>query len=716
MKRNLMLSLVLLFIATYTTFSSYSLRVEDPHNTWKYSQGTMDSVALIVNPKGIYCQYDMYIYFSSKGSNYTKSSDTLESQFYFELNKNAVVNDSWLWVEDTLVKAKLIDRWTANQIYEGIVKRTRRDPSIFFKNSATQYEFRVYPLPGDKTRKVKISWLEPGNWNASTVDFQIPIKIFNTSKIPPKVKFVLLTNDNFKDPATDLNTEFTFVQDDIYGATYQADLNSFSSYGNNNLYFKYKNPMKDGVFVSTYKDSFEEGYFQLAFLPSLAVDVEDSKKVIFAIDYDVTGVSMSIENMITSVKNIALKYLTPKDSFNIIISSFAPELLFQGWTVATKEGIEGKFNQLNGSEFSNFNYLPYILQKAIDYTDQKTDGNVNLLVISSSYQYGALETANKMISSLTSNNKKLPRMYFVNFATNLPSNYMGGIYYYGNQYLYYHLAKLTKGEMVVFKQDFNTSLNQGMEKMSLKLLGYDFNTSLSDGFCYGQYYLQNFNTNATLSSPIVLTGKYIGEKDFKVSFSGFYKTDKTHTFNSDIMLSEYNTYDELTYKMWLSQYILNLEMISNPANSIVAEIVETSMKNRLLSIYTAFLALEPWMMQDDPGNDTDPEDPNEGGGTTVFMVNDLDIIFEANPNPFTNYINISLDISSMMSNEIISMDVYDISGTNVYTFDISNVANGKVNVNWNGVNKYGEQLANGIYLVVVKTKNFTKTLKVVIQK
>ncbi len=716
MKRNLMLSLVLLFIATYTTFSSYPLRVEDPHNTWKYSQGTMDSVALIVNPKGIYCQYDMYIYFSSKGSNYTKSSDTLESQFYFELNKNAVVNDSWLWVEDTLVKAKLIDRWTANQIYEGIVKRTRRDPSIFFKNSATQYEFRVYPLPGDKTRKVKISWLEPGFWNASTVDFQIPIKIFNTSKIPPKVKFVLLTNDNFKDPATDLNTEFTFVQDDIYGATYQADLNSFSSYGNNNLYFKYKNPMKDGVFVSTYKDSFEEGYFQLAFLPSLAVDVEDSKKVIFAIDYDVTGVSMSIENMITSVKNIALKYLTPKDSFNIIISSFAPELLFQGWTVATKEGIEGKFNQLNGSEFSNFNYLPYILQKAIDYTDQKTDGNVNLLVISSSYQYGALETANKMISSLTSNNKKLPRMYFVNFATNLPSNYMGGIYYYGNQYLYYHLAKLTKGEMVVFKQDFNTSLNQGMEKMSLKLLGYDFNTSLSDGFCYGQYYLQNFNTNATLSSPIVLTGKYIGEKDFKVSFSGFYKTDKTHTFNSDIMLSEYNTYDELTYKMWLSQYILNLEMISNPANSIVAEIVETSMKNRLLSIYTAFLALEPWMMQDDPGNDTDPEDPNEGGGTTVFMVNDLDIIFEANPNPFTNYINISLDISSMMSNEIISMDVYDISGTNVYTFDISNVANGKVNVNWNGVNKYGEQLANGIYLVVVKTKNFTKTLKVVIQK
>jgi Ca-activated chloride channel family protein len=658
----------------------------------------------------------MYIYFSSKGSNYTKSSDTLESQFYFELNKNAVVNDSWLWVEDTLVKAKLIDRWTANQIYEGIVKRTRSDPSIFFKNSATQYEFRVYPLPGDKTRKVKISWLEPGFWNASTVDFQIPIKIFNTSKIPPKVKFVLLTNDNFKDPATDLNTEFTFVQDDIYGATYQADLNSFSSYGNNNLYFKYKNPMKDGVFVSTYKDSFEEGYFQLAFLPSLAVDVEDSKKVIFAIDYDVTGVSMSIENMITSVKNIALKYLTPKDSFNIIISSFAPELLFQGWTVATKEGIEGKFNQLNGSEFSNFNYLPYILQKAIDYTDQKTDGNVNLLVISSSYQYGALETANKMISSLTSNNKKLPRMYFVNFATNLPSNYMGGIYYYGNQYLYYHLAKLTKGEMVVFKQDFNTSLNQGMEKMSLKLLGYDFNTSLSDGFCYGQYYLQNFNTNATLSSPIVLTGKYIGEKDFKVSFSGFYKADKTHTFNSDIMLSEYNTYDELTYKMWLSQYILNLEMISNPANSIVAEIVETSMKNRLLSIYTAFLALEPWMMQDDPGNDTDPEDPNEGGGTTVFMVNDLDIIFEANPNPFTNYINISLDMSSMMSNEIISMDVYDISGTNVYTFDISNVANGKVNVNWNGVNKYGEQLANGIYLVVVKTKNFTKTLKVVIQK
>ena len=716
MKRNLLLSLVLLLIATSTSFSSYSLRVEDPHNTWKYSQGTMDSVALIVNPKGIYCQYDMYIYFSSKGSNYTNSTDTLESQFYFELNKNAVVNDSWLWVEDTLVKAKLIDRWTANQIYEGIVKRTRRDPSIFFKNSSTQYEFRVYPLPGDKTRKVKISWLEPGIWNTATVDFQIPIKMFNTSKISPKVKFILLTNDNFKDPTTDLNTEFTFVQDEIYGATYQADLNSFSAYGNNTLYFKYKNPMKNGVFVSTYKDTFEDGYFQLAFLPSLAVDFEDPRKIIFAIDYDMNGVNMSIDNVISSVKNAALKFLTPKDSFNIIISSFAPDLLFNDWIVATNENIEDKFSQIKASDFSNFNYLPYILQKSIDYTDQKTDGNVNLMVISSSFQYGALETSNKLINSLTTRAEKLPRMYFVNFATNLPTNYMGGIYYYGNQYLYYHLAKLTKGEMVTFKQDFNTSLSQGMEKMSLKLLGYDFNISLSDGFCYGQYYLQNFTSSSNLSSPIVLTGKYIGEKDFKVSFNGFYKTDKTYTFNSDILLSNYNIYDELTYKMWLSQYILNLESISYPANSIVTEIVETSLKNRLLSLYTAFLALEPWMTQDDPGNDTDPEDPNEGGGTSVFMVNDAEIIFSANPNPFTNFVNITLDMSTMKNNEIISMDVYDISGSNVYTFDINTATNGKININWNGINRYGVPLPNGIYLIVVKTNNFTKTLKVIIQR
>jgi len=92
------------------------------------------------------------------------------------LPENAIVDDSWLWIGKDIIKAKLMDKWTATGIYEGIVKR-RKDPSILMKQSATQYELRVFPLVGNQTRKVKITYLMPITWSKINVAASLPTEV-----------------------------------------------------------------------------------------------------------------------------------------------------------------------------------------------------------------------------------------------------------------------------------------------------------------------------------------------------------------------------------------------------------------------------------------------------------------------------------------------------------------------------------------------------------
>ncbi len=174
---------LLLFLLLYTySFAYTSLYVQDPRTWGGLQMGTIEEAVVSLKPLGIYMQTDLYLTFSARNTSYS-SSDTLEVQYLFDLPANAIVTDSWLWMEQDTIKAKIMDQWTASSIYESIIKR-RRDPSILFKRDATQYELRIFPMPGDKTRKVKISYLVPTQWTASLVSASLPTNLLSVSANP----------------------------------------------------------------------------------------------------------------------------------------------------------------------------------------------------------------------------------------------------------------------------------------------------------------------------------------------------------------------------------------------------------------------------------------------------------------------------------------------------------------------------------------------------
>ncbi|MEE9430765.1 MAG: VIT domain-containing protein [Melioribacteraceae bacterium] len=119
------------------------------------------------NLGGAYIEYGLYLTFSAKNIGFTHT-DTVEVVMDFYLPKNSIVSDSWLWIGEDIIRGKILDKWTASQIYEDIVQR-RKDPSILHKVNADRYQLRIFPMAGDESRKVKLTYLVPANWTSKTV-------------------------------------------------------------------------------------------------------------------------------------------------------------------------------------------------------------------------------------------------------------------------------------------------------------------------------------------------------------------------------------------------------------------------------------------------------------------------------------------------------------------------------------------------------------------
>ena len=95
------------------------------------AQGQLDEISIIVEPQGIYTEIGFYATIS-QGPDASFWTDEFEIIWQFALPANTIVHDSWLWVGPDIIRADLIDFWTALETYEDIVDRNQ-DPSFFYR-------------------------------------------------------------------------------------------------------------------------------------------------------------------------------------------------------------------------------------------------------------------------------------------------------------------------------------------------------------------------------------------------------------------------------------------------------------------------------------------------------------------------------------------------------------------------------------------------------
>jgi Ca-activated chloride channel family protein len=294
--------------------------------------------------------------------------------------------------------------------------------------------------------------------------------------------------------------------------------------------------------------------------------------------------------------------------------------------------------------------------------------------------------------------------------------WFGGRSYHGNEYFYLNITRLTSANYFdIFNWStyesypFSDILTSCFQSLGGFISSFDLHTKLNSGFCFGRYNLNQNSGSVYLNKPFMQIGKFMGTFPFEIQISGIYKSEPfTQTFNfeeADVINA-----DSLTEEMWAGNYIKFLEN-QTQSNDIVNEIVDFSINERVLSIYSAFLCLEPGR-----GGEVcyDCLDESEATEVKDTLLNNSDSLsLGAYPNPFNSQINLNVKLPASFSGENITFRIYDILGQIVKTFEPDLSAGRKeYRFTWNGVSDNGVYVSSGNYFFIVTTpeKIFTKKL------
>ncbi len=686
--------------------SSYynSLTVADPRNSWSTYAGTLDAASITARPKGIYTECEVYMTYSSKNTPYTKLADTVEIVHRFTLPKNALVIDSWLWIEGVAERAKIIDRWTASQVYESIVKR-RKDPSLLMKNSPTDYEFRIFPMAGNEVRTVKLTFLIPNNWEQNTAGIELPFNLFENSKIPlTKVKLQLFGTNTWKNPqllgATDISTK----TDPVLGTYIESVLpNDIKTY---QVAVQYDTPMKGGVYVA--QDSSKgNNYYQFAVQPEAFLGITPKPKRLMIISKFNDYLSNISESEYINQISKMLNSFSSQDSFNLIYNNSGTQILSNKWLAITPANIATLMVKLK-TENSNFAYFPGDLSIGIDFI-KKNGNNANILLALSANLFNAIES-----DDIINKVKKLgdiPPIHILNLGYySQNGQYINGVYYYGNDYLCQNLSSLSNGSYEKTKSYSSTSAE--FKKISqnfyyIQLKDSDLYSSPTNGYCHSRVNLSNNSEYGLSIAPFIQTGKYVGKAPFIIQLVGTYE-GQTHFKTVSVSESDIEKTDSTARQIWVGNYLINKELdYFNLKNSEIKDMIDLSIKNRVLCRFTAFLALDPKL--NDPTAPTIPTSTNTGGGGGGVLITTEETelaSFDATafPNPFNDVVTIqvALEDSETISVEV---EIFNLSGQMMYKTNLP-IKDGKATLGWES-----GSAAAGMYFAKIKAGKQQKMLK-----
>ncbi|MDM7925589.1 MAG: VIT domain-containing protein [bacterium] len=701
----------LLVLAFSGTASAWDyLYVQDPRG-WESGNGTIEEAVLSVRPEGLYAEYGLYLTLSARDVTFY-NTDTVEAVFYFDLPAGSIVHDSWLWIGDEIIQAKLMDIWSASQLYEDIVRR-RRDPSILYKRSDTSYELRIFPMHKNESRKVKITYLAPAQWSARSVVNPIPASLLRVSYHPlQNLPLLLWPSGEWRNPGLVEfpGVRFTTRQDPKFGDFLQADIPWEDLQGSLNL--SWNAPFRNGVYLNRYAQGAEPIY-QLAFLPSQALNLaEAARKVLICFDHSMYNSSLSGGEVLRIIRAAAHAHLTPADSFNVFCAGLTVRQASGEWLPADSASIEAAFNEMTSGGLTPYSNLPSLLAAGIGFI--KTQGyDGNLFLVSSSDQFGDYQAANSLISDLTDLMDPVIPVHVADVQNqNQQYFYVGDRYFLGNEYFYENLARLTGGneESIGWSGAAASDVILSVfQKLGGFVGSFDLHTSLAGGFCYGRFSADLDASSVYLNRPILQVGKYNGVFPFEIEASGVFQSA---VFSEEISVPEADTHaaDTTAEEIWAGNYIRSLE--SGPlSNDVVDEIVRVSLAERVLSLYSSFICLEPGM-GGQPMTDPWDESPLPGAVEDGDETAEDDSLFQAFPNPFNTETVVSIRLKRSVDLKSLSFRVYNVLGQTVKEFEAPPSSDGRnFRFTWNGRDEAGLDVPSGTYLFVMTGAGKRQVLK-----
>ncbi len=686
------------------------MQVRDVNSWWNYGQGTIDSVSLLVEPKGFYAECTLILGFTADETQFG-NTDSLEIDMNFRLPEGSEITDLVLWINDDPITGDWYDRWTASLIYEGIVRR-RIDPAILTKAGSNEFNIKVFPLLTYMKRKIKIRYLTPINsFMTNKPSVPVPYNILALSSVlPSSVKIAFKPGTMYSDPGILENESVSFVpaQDADFGSCQLAQISDLNAYSSLNLTFSRQDTKS--LNLITYSDSLSgENFYQLSVDHSSVFGSVQYRKALFLVDFvDDNCSAYTKEDLLNSLEFSIRNTFAAGDSFNILFSGMVTTFPDENWVAADSAGIADFFKKLDISLFNSYSNLPTLLIDGIAFL--KGHGNDgSLVLISSSNAYGDPAPANSLITDYMHSLQGTEIPIHIADLDDRDYNYyeqhyIGGQYFKGNEYFYTRLSQLTVGEYFSIR---TRSLMSMLEQVNHRISGY-FRSLEVIMETNGGYSFSNYKLNATggliyNDESFTITGQYLGNAPFVINLYGQRSDGNVYHVSTTLVENEVYKGDSTIRSVWAAYKIRELQG-QEKSNQLINQIITTSIKERVLTDYTAILVLEPgFVIPDDDDDDENHEIP-------TFIdpeVKDKDFGLSVYPNPVATSAIVSYTIKN--SGHVI-LKLYDANGQQVSTMVDQNQPAGDYTASLKA-----ESLPPGIYICVltIDDKNVAR-MKVVV--
>ncbi len=292
------------------------LTVQDPE---KYGSkyGYIDEATLVVEPHGGYVEQSLYLTYSDHGQ--YQGNDKIEIVHRFELPQGSAVNDLWLWMGNDVMKATVLDVWTARAVYDSIVQK-RHDPA-FLSQNGSQYELHIYPLSSGSYRKIKLNFISPTQWMGNQATAQLPFLMLRSNNAPTRPLDIMFRTQEpiWGQPVLleQPENEFGPLADSLgyhFELCYVPDISTL-----NHMNIAFETDFTDGCFYEANQTGDEASYFEIGLMPQEFFHLNaDTSAQRWFVGLDLSGrYNRRLSILVPEVEMLLSSCLRGKDLFHL---------------------------------------------------------------------------------------------------------------------------------------------------------------------------------------------------------------------------------------------------------------------------------------------------------------------------------------------------------------------------------------------------------------
>ncbi len=507
-------------------------------------------------------------------------SRDIEGEYIFPLPENASISEFSMYIGDKKITGEILDRDQARRVYEDIVRRMK-DPALLEYVGRNLFRARVYPIPAQGEKRIKVSYTEILKSESRLVRYLYPLNTEKFSALP------------LEDVSVSVNIQTQIPITNVYSPSHKVSIRKIEK-NHTKVGYEGKNikPAKDFIlYYSLSEDDIglsfinwgdrEDNYFLFMASPSFVSSKAKviNKNIIFVLD---SSGSMSGKKIIQAKEaaRFVINHLDPGDMFSMIDFDDGVDFFSQKMVEATQENMKKALHFVDNIEDSGGTNINEALSEGLGMITQGERPSYILFLTDGLPTVGVTDVA-AIVKNINSANDRKSRIFAF------------GVGYDVNTELLDRISSGNRGTSVYVSENDNleVAISQFYEKISSPLLS-DIVVKFSGIETKDVY--PRILPDLFKGSQLLMIGKYKGTRSVSIELTGKVE-NKTKKFElKNHGLTKDDSYNFLP-RLWATRrigFLLEEIRLNAAQEELIEEIKRLGIKFGIVTPYTSFLVTE----------------------------------------------------------------------------------------------------------------------------